>query len=70
MFIMVKERKAGRLSVVVRVIAASFKCRSFKPITWLFRSGRYGQAHQLDGTFFDYEKYRQRQGRRINFTVG
>lgn len=71
MFVIMKKRKTTKMSVICRAISASFRVRSLKPITCLFRKGRYGTQHQLSGTFFDYAKYCDRQNKQLGvFVVG
>ena len=69
MFIVEKRQKSVTLDSIADLIAESICNRSLKPMTLLFRKGRYGSRGHLTGSYVDYRKYLGRKERRINFKV-
>ena len=70
MFVILKKRKLNRLDAFCEVVSASVRLRSLRPLSWLFRKGRFGAHHQLEGNFLDYMKYCERTGKPVGVVVG
>ncbi len=69
MFVMLKKKRTSKFEVISKAISASVRLRSIKPLTWLFRKGRFGMAHQLEGNLFQYAEYCDRTNRRLGIYV-
>ena len=69
MFVILKKKKLNRMDAFKQCVSASVRMRSIKPLTWLFRKGRYGTNQQLEGRFYDYMKYCERTGRQIGVVI-
>lgn len=69
MFVILRKRKVNKFDAVRECVSASVRLRSVKPLTWLFKKGRYGTRRQLEGTFFDYMKFCEKTGQRMGVVM-
>lgn len=70
MFIIEKKRKPFRtIDAVVELFAESIRQGSPRPLTLLWRKGRYGNHGCLYGTYKDYRRYCEKIKNRKEVTL-
>lgn len=70
MFVILRKRKLNKFDAICECVSASMRLRSFRPMSWIFKRGRYGSQHQLEGNFLDYMRYCERTGKPIGVAMG